>query len=388
MDKQILIEGFFREGCTTFSIVALSLLGAMFIVQLCYYIATYGRICKQRNPASSPEAEQLGLSVIIPLYDADQGFVHERLPLFLSQKKSNYEVVVVDVTGDVEVREQLELMRIAAGDRLTTTKLAADPLFPISTKMALNVGIKAARYDNLLFSLPDCTPRSERWAEVMARAFVGHDVVLGYASVAPTKGVWSKLIRCANMALAVRWLSAAAARRPYRGTLCNLGFTKSAYFGARGFNHLNLNMGEDDLFVMKIAGRDNTVATMGGSATIDQKAWGGLDWWLPRRLRLSYPYRFYPARVKWSVSVELWSRALFFALAIVVAVLLPLYAKLLAGVLLLVRFVVVWWRMKRLSLRLSERRLLSAYWLYDLVAPAAEAVLAIRRRMIPKYKWR
>ncbi len=388
MERENFLSGFLVEGCEQISIILLALLVLMFVVQLIYCLVVYGRICGYRNPAPSEEAKGLGVSVIIPLYEADHGFLDDRLPLFLEQRHKNYEVVVVDVTGDKEVNDQLSMMRIKWGDRLTTTRLAADPLFPISTKMALNVGIKAARYDNLLFTLPDCSPRSERWAEVMARGFVGHDVVLGYTSLMGRKAMWNRTIRCANMALSVRWLSTAVRHRPHRGVLSNLGFTKQIYFSARGFNHLNLNMGEDDLFVQKIANRNNTVAIMGGSATLDERSWAGLDWWFPRRLRTSYPFRFYPARVKWSTGVELWSRALFFLLAVVVAVILPPYSKMVAGGLLLLRFVLLWWQMKRISRRLSERGFLSMWWLYDLVAPAVEAVLAVWRKFVPKYKWR
>lgn len=381
--SNFLIEGY-EQAC----IVLLAVFALCFVVQLCYYLVVYGRIRGYRNPAPSEAASQLGISVIIPLYESDNGFLFERLPLFLQQRHVNYEVVVVDVTGDKEVSDQLSLMRIKWGDRLSTTRLAADPHYPISTKMALNVGIKAARYENLLFTLPDCTPRSERWAEVMARGFVEHDVVLGYASLMPRKGMWNRTIRCANMALAMRWLSAAVAHHPYRGVLANLGFKKTTYFAARGFNHLNLNMGEDDLFVQKIARRDNTVVIVGGSATLDRRAWGGLEWWLPRRMRLSYPFAFYPARAKWAIGVELWSRAMFFVAATTVAILLPPYAKMVAGGVVMLRYVLVWWQAKRLSRRLSERGFLSMYWLYDLVAPAVEAVLAVWRKFIPKYKWR
>lgn len=388
MERDFFWTNFLTEGSERCALVLLALLLLFFVVQLCYHLFVYGRVRGYRNPSPSEGAKNLGLSVIIPLYESDNGFLNDRLPLFLAQRHSNYEVVVVDVTGDVEVSEQLSMMRIKWGERLSTTRLAADPLFPISTKMALNVGIKAARYDNLLFTLPDCTPRTERWAEVMARGFTEGEVVLGYAALAPRKGLWNKTIRCANMALATRWLSAAVARHPYRGVLANIGFTKKVYFAARGFNHLNLNMGEDDLFVQKVANRENTVAVMGGSATLDQQVWGGLDWWFPRRLRLSYPFRFYPARAKWATGVELFSRALFFIMVVVVAAVLPLYSKIAAGALLFLRFVVVWWQAKRLSRRLSERGFLSMYWFYDLISPAVEAVLAVWRRFVPKYKWR
>ena len=388
MERANFWSNFLIEGGEQISLVLLALLGVFFIVQLCYHLFVYGRIRGYRNPSPTEEAKQLGVSVIIPLYEADHGFLNDRLPLFLSQRHEHYEVVVVNVTGDVEVADTLAMMRIKWGDRLTTTRLAADPLFPISTKMALNVGIKAARYDNLLFTLPDCSPRTERWAEVMARGFVGHEVVLGYTSMTPRKGAWNRTIRCANMALSVRWLSAAVARHPYRGVLSNLGFTKQAYYAARGFNHLNLNMGEDDLFVQTIARKDNTAVVVGGSATLDQQSWGGLDWWLPRRLRLSYPFRFYRPRARWATGVELWSRALFFLAAAVVAIVLPPYAKIAAAGAVLLRYIIVWWQAKRLSRRLSERGFISMYWLYDFVAPAVEAVLAVWRKFIPRYKWR
>ncbi len=388
MERVGFLRGFLIECWEIVSIVLLSLLLVTFVVQMCYHIFVYGRISRHRNPAPNDSVKELGVSVIIPLYEADRSFLNERLPLFLGQRHEKYEVVVVNVTGDAEVTDQLSMMRIQWGDKLTTTRLAADPLFPISTKMALNVGIKAARYENLLFTLPDCSPRSDRWAEVMARGFVEGEVVLGYSALAHRKGAWSRLIRCANMALATRWLSAAVGSHPYRGILSNIGFTKKIYFGARGFNHLNLNMGEDDLFIQTIARKENTVAIMGGSATLDQRMWGGLDWWMPRRLKLSYPFRFYPTRAKWARGLELTSRALFFLSAIAVAIFLPPYAKIAAGGVVVVRFVAAWWQTKRTARRLSERGFMTAFWFYDLVAPAVEAVLSVWRKFVPKYKWR
>lgn len=389
MKEESFLNGFMTEGNETLSLVLLSVLGAMFLVQICIYLFVYGRLRRYHNPPQSKEAMEVGVSVLIPLYDADHGFMDERLPLFLRQNLPNYQVVIVDVTGDADIAEQLKIMKDGWGDRLAYTRIRADKTLRISTKMALNVGIKAARYDNLIFSLPECAPRTERWAEMMARGFAGgHDVVLGYASIVPEKGFANRLIRCANMALSTRWLSFAVRRRGYRGTLCNIGITKRVYFGVRGFNHLNLNMGEDDLFIMTLTNRNNTVATMGGSATINQKTWGGLGWWLSRRLKLSYPYRFYPKRVKWGTGFELWSRALFFAAALSVAIALPFTAKMTALGLVALRYLIVWWQMKSVARRLSERGFLSVYWIYDLVAPIVEAVLAIRREMIPKYKWR
>lgn len=371
-----------------FSIILLGLLVGLFLIQILYYFICYGPMRGHRNPSSDRNANERGLSVVVPLLEADYGFIHERLPSLLTQNLKEYQVVVVDLTGDKEVADQFELMKTRWGERLTTTRMHIDKTHNILTKMALNVGIKAARYDQLLFTLPDCMPRTERWAEMMLKGFVGHDVVLGYSSIHSAKGVANRLMRCANMALSARWLSSAVRHRPYRGTLSNLGFRKSVYFDARGFNFLNINMGEDDLFVMKIANRHNTAIVAGGSATIDQRTWGGLGWWLGRRMRLSFPFRYYPARVKWGTGLELWSRALFFTVAIMVAVFLPLYAKIAAAAFVVLRYVVVWWQMKCVARRLSEKGFMAFYWLYDLAAPLVEAWMAVKRRLMPMRKWR
>lgn len=373
------------EGAEMESIVLLSVLLVLLFSQLGYYIKHYGRVVAYRNPPKSDEAEGVGISVVVPLFDADFGFLDYRLPRLLEQKHERYEVVVVDVTGDEEFADRLKLLRINH-PRLTSTRLRVDPLYPITTKMALNVGIKAACYDHIIFTLPDCAPVSARWAGVFARAFVGHDVVLGYASLDATKGLWSGIIRTASFARSLPWLSSAIAHRTYRGTLCNMGLTKQVYFAAKGFNFLNLNMGEDDLFVSKIATRENTAVVLGAASKVEQRAWGGLGWWAERRTRLSHTHRFYSKRAKWAMSWESWCRVLFFASAVAALCLLPVAGKVVAGVALVLRAAVVLFMTHRVACRLSERRVVAPYLLYDLFGPVGGVVVALRRRLAPKHK--
>ena len=157
------LNNFVVEGYLWQSLVGLGVLVVAFVVQMCYRVFHFGRIASYRNPKPSPEAEEIGISVIVPLFEADFRFLDESLPVLLAQRHKAYEVVLVNVTGNEDFTEQIKLLKIT-NPRLSSTIMRADPLFPISTKMALNVGIKAARYDHLVFTLPDCAPRSERWA--------------------------------------------------------------------------------------------------------------------------------------------------------------------------------------------------------------------------------
>ncbi len=379
------LGNFVVEGYLWQSLVALGVLVVAFVVQLCILVGHYGRIASYRNPAPSPEADKVGISVIVPLFEADFRFLDESLPVLLAQKHNPYEVVLVNVTGNEDFTEQIKLLKIT-NPRLSSTIMKVVPHCPISTKMALNVGIKAAKYDNLIFTLPLCTPRSERWADMFARGFVDHDVVLGYTSLLPFKGAGHRTIRVANLMLSARWIADAVKGHPWRGVLSNLGFTKKAYYDARGFNHLNLNAGEDDLFVSKIATRENTSVVLGGPATMNRRVWSG--WWTEERACRAITYRHYPLRVRFAMGAELWTRALFFLSALTVALLLPSVAGWVALGMFGVREAVALLIAARTARRLSDKVPLAVYPLYDLVAPAKEWAQGVKRLFIPKRKWK
>lgn len=67
------------------------------------------------------------------------------------------------------------------------------------------------------------------------------------------------------------WIARAVRRNPYRGTLHNIGFTKNIYFGSKGFSHLNMNIGEDDLYMQKVMTHDNVSVILSPRATLREK---------------------------------------------------------------------------------------------------------------------
>ena len=137
--------------------------------------------------------------------------------------------------------------------------------------MALNVGIKSAHYEHLLFTTPDVYPSSDRWLSLMANGFRRGEIVLGYCGMERGKGFASYLIRTWRMMHSVDWISSAVCGRPYRGMRQNYGFTKRLYFGANGFSHLNMNIGEDDLFMSRIIAPGNVSVVLSPRATLREK---------------------------------------------------------------------------------------------------------------------
>ena len=354
----------------------------MFGIQLYYYLFVYGRIPKYKD-TRRPEilSETPPVSVVIPLFSEDYAFVEEILPLIVAQEYPDFEVVIVYVGRDTDFYD--DLVRIKQSfPQITATKIELNPRFPISPKMALNVGIKSAHYEHLLFTTPDVYPTSDRWLSLMAKGFMRGDIVLGYCGVERRKGFTNYMMRAWRMMHAVDWIARAVRRRPYRGILHNFGFTKHVYFGANGFSHLNMNIGEDDLFLQQVMTRDNVSVILSPRATLREKVWGGMSWWMGNLRYYGSAFRFYPQAVKNYIQWELGSRSLFFLAVLCAVAVMPLEYKLGALLLLAARYVTVFVEVRRIAQRLGEERLMSRYFIYDLLSPLwalALGVMLLRR---------
>lgn len=363
---------FFDSFLTCYGWQGAALAGCLLVllgVQLYYYIFVYGRIPGYKNNRRAEVREsEPPLSVIVPMFSEDYSFVEERLPLMLAQNYPAFEVVIVYVGQDNDFYEDLRRLR-QSFPQIVTTKILLDPRFPISRKMALNVGIKSAHFECLVFSSTDACPQSDRWLSLMAKGFVRGEIVAGYCGFERGKGLANYFMRTWRMMHSADWIARAVRRRPYRGTLHNLGFTKSLYFGVNGFNRLNMNIGEDDLFMQQVMTRDNVSVVLSPRASLRQKTWGGLGWWLSQARYYASAERFYPRSVRTFMQWEFGSRALFFLAAVCALAFMPLEYALAVVVLLVLRYAVVCAEVWRVAKRLGEGGIVGRYFLYDLASP-------------------
>lgn len=361
---------------------------AMFVVQFRYYVFVYGRIAGYKNNRRrATMTAEPAVSVIVPMFSEDYSFVEERLPLILAQSYPDFEVVIVYVGQNTDFYEDLSLLRNSF-PQVATTRIHLDPRFPISRKMALNVGIKSAHYDHLLFTSTDAVPQTDRWLSLMAKGFMRGDVVLGYCGVEPAKSFANAQMRTWRMMHSAAWIARAIRHRPYRGTLHNFGFTKQLYFGTNGFGHLSMNIGEDDLFLQQVMTPDNVSVILSPRAMLREKTWGGIRWWLSQLRYYGASFRFYPRDAKWYERWEVLSRVVFFAAAVAAMAVLPLEGKLTAAGLVLVRYGVVVFEVRRVARRLGEEGLMLRYALYDLLSPLWAAVLRVLQLRRDDRVWR
>lgn len=353
----------------TFGIALGTTIVALFIVQIALCIGLYGRVASFRLTSRRKVRDtEPPVSVIVPIFSDDTDYLDGALMKLLGQNYKEFEVVAVYVGNNEDFFADLKsLQRLYA--HLSPVHIDYSPRYPVSTKIALNVGIKSAKYDFVVMTTADTTPSSERWLSLLAKGFLYGDIVLGYCGVAPSKG-WSNLIfREYRLADSVAWISSAIRRKTYSASHSALGFTRELYFSVRGFGHLNMSVGEDDLFVQQIATRENVSVVLSPLVTCTERPWGGWSWWFHRTCELRTTHRHYPKGARLPMLFELLLRVLFFASVIVAVATMPWEFALAATILALLRLFVVLFVFVRNARRLNEGGLVAHHILFDIFEP-------------------
>ena len=360
----------------------------LLLVQLYYYLFIYGAIPSyMNNRRTLILAQEPSISVVIPMFNENYSFIEERLPLLLAQEYSHFEIVLVYIGHDNDFYEDLKLLKHSF-PQIVTTKIHLDPRYPISRKMALNIGVKSAHSEHIIFSSTEVAPSTNRWISLMAKGFMRGDIVLGYSGIMVEPGYNNYMMRTWNMMHSINWIARAIRHRPYRGSLHALGLTKSIYFGAKGFNFLNMNIGEDDLFMQEVMKSDNVSIILSSRAIVREKVWGGFSAWINRLRYYGSSSTYYKSDVKGYLGWEARSRTLFFITTLCTMIFMPIEFKLLALLLLILRYIIVTVSVMRISNRLGEKQIAKYYFIYDVLSPLYSGLLWIFSRRRDPRVWR
>lgn len=374
----------------TCQLAILLILTVLFIIQITYWL-NYARIAKFRNRHRTSAGEPLPPVSVIVIVEDDEQYIEQSLPLLLEQEHPNYEVVVVNDCGGRDV--DFALARLSkAYSHLKYTTIRRDDKFNHSRKIPIVIGLKAASYENVIITHIDASPTNEKWLSYLCRGFSGAELVIGYTGFEIEKGLANKFIRCSRLATSIRYLSSAIGGNPYRGIYNNIGFTRRLFFENRGYTHLTMTVGEDDLFVQRVAPYSYTSVIINPQSTLRQTPYGGFKWWWEERRYSTYAMRYYPYRVRIKTFAELLTRSLFFVSIISIASMTALGIVTspvvwgLSTALLLAREAIVFNSIHKITGRLGEIKIVWSFMFYDLIAPLTEAILAISRRIKPSQR--
>lgn len=234
------------------------LLANVLIVQLIYQLFVFMRLAAAKSTPKNTGVQSLPVSLIVAARN-ELEHLQQHLPAWLAQEYPQFEVVVINdcsFDGSGHYLEEME----AKHPYLKVVTIREQEKYPTGKKFALTLGIKAAKYEHLIFTDADCMPASDKWLAYMASHFNSQKhLVLGYGKTAPGKGLVNVFSRWETFKTAQSYFSFALSGDPYMGVGRNLAYTKTLFFQNKGFaSHAHVIAGDDDLFVNENATAANT----------------------------------------------------------------------------------------------------------------------------------
>lgn len=236
--------------------VLLYIFTGIILVNLLYYLL-FSKIAFYR-PISEKTKSSTPVSVIVCAKNEAEN-LQKIVPLLLDQHYPVFEIILINDCSSDHTLDVMESFQ-KQDNRIKIVDVVPNEAFWANKKYALTLGIKKAKYEQMLFIDADCWPSSPNWIAAMSTKFSDKkQLVLGYGGHDKKKGILNKLIRYETLTTAVQYLSYAKAGMPYMGVGRNLGYTSELYYSVNGFmSHIKIPSGDDDLFVNEAATKQNT----------------------------------------------------------------------------------------------------------------------------------
>lgn len=306
-----------------FSLLEWIVLGALilfFIVQLLFYILLFRKpytYAAQYQSTNIPDEALPGISVVIASKNESENLA-KNLPSILEQDYPNYEVIVVN-SGSTDETDILLKGLEQKYNQLYHTYIPQEAETNNEKKLALSVGIKAAKNEILLFTEAYCRPSSNQWIREFAREFVGgKEVVLGYCKLHIAKKIpLRKFILYDNLIHSLKYLSMAIIHRPFMGIGRNMAYKKHLYLEQKGFAPiLNIEGGEDDLMINRIATGKNTGVILSPESMTESDVVDNFHTWRQLKSKYLYTKKFYKTSRASIFGWETFSKYMFYLLAV------------------------------------------------------------------------
>jgi len=266
----------------TLETVLLSALIFCFITQLFFCWVVLAKPYYYMQSTAHGDLQNLGeqppVSIIISIKKSNHDLL-QFLPGILDQEYPEFEVIVV--TDGISDANEEALKRLKLNyPHLYSTHVPDDTRNVSRKKLALTLGIKAAKYDKLLFTESDSCIRTTNWISLMTRHFSDKkSVVLGFSAFENATDLPYRYMTYDYFISNLQMIALALFNHPYAGTGRNMAYTKTHFLEQKGFvKHRILQHGEDDLFVNEIATSENTAVELSAESVTLTKMDDFYDW--------------------------------------------------------------------------------------------------------------
>lgn len=223
------------------------------------------------------------VSVVVPCCNQAEA-LRDNLPAILSQHFPAFEVIVVDEASTDETRELVTHMA-ETYPNLRHTFVPESSRYVDRRKLAITLGVRAARAPWVVLTGTDCRPAGPDWLTRLAARFTDDcDFVLGYANYADDATPLSRRAIYERLRRALRsYRAAMGTPLPWRrvkglplgkaigADAANMALRKSRFLEDKGYtDSLTVPCGEDDLLIDALARPGRTAVELHAEATVLQ----------------------------------------------------------------------------------------------------------------------
>lgn len=295
-------------------ILILSALSFFLIIQLIYYWFFlskpyfYWRKVKKRKisfPDTCP-----AVSVVIYAKNKSKN-LETFLPSVLEQDYPEFEVIVV--YDDISDNSENVLKRLRSQyPALYYTYVPQGTKGLSRKKMGVTLGIKAAKFDVLLFSDADSHPVSENWIKNMSRHLKDKKtIVLGFSALEKRSDFRYKFADYDYFSANLRMIASALLKFSYGANGRNLMYRKEYFNRQKGYSkYRRLQAGEDDLFIDDIATKENITVELSSDSIVIVN-WDDFFDWRSAKINQATTKHFYKKMPLLFWRIESWSRFFF-----------------------------------------------------------------------------
>lgn len=253
-------------------------------IHLYFAFFYFARLAAYKNKLK-PETHK-PVSVIVCAHNEYEN-LKKIIPILLTQNYHQYELVIVNDRSYDETYDFLKEKADLYAQKLKIVNIGEVPDKMDAKKYALTMGIKAAKYDTLIFTDADCMPYNNNWIlQMQSYATEKPNVILGVSQYIYKPGFLNLLIRFETFYTCIQYLSAALVGKPYMGVGRNLAYHKSIFFDNKGFHpYMSLTGGDDDLFIHKVANKENTCIAIEIESQTNSEPKTTISEWITQKTR-------------------------------------------------------------------------------------------------------
>ncbi len=356
---------------------------AVTVIQIIYYF--YFSVFAFEKNKTQLKSNEIPVSIIILVKNEAENLTNY-IQTILQQNYSNFEIVLINNASSdstLDIIEELQKQHL----NIKLVNVENTEAFWGNKKYALTLGIKAASHEHLLFTETNSIPLSKNWIREMTLNFSKEKtIVIGHKKLKSKKHSFSNLLfRFDNFINTIQSFSYAKTGNAFTANSSNIGYTKNDFFKVNGFiNHLNIFIGESDLFLKDASTNKNTVIAISNASFVESSGIYSFKKWFSKKRKQSIVASLYKFKHKFFLRLFIISKILFYPLAIYLAILNWKIITPIIFVYFLIQYIII----GKSAYKLQEKQILFFLPILDICLVLLQITIFISTRISKPTHWK